>query len=125
MWGKNAGSRISARILRTCSDAEGVGRIQRRGDFLWPSSGGVVVRSRAGLQVAAEHICPEEYREAAMTVLRTGSAFPPEQLRTEIRALLGFGRTGHLLEAEIDRAIRRLIDEGRAGEASSGITLRG
>jgi very-short-patch-repair endonuclease len=124
MWGNRAGSRIAARIRAASADAERSGHIERRSSFLWPPSGRVSVRSRVGLQVAAEHICSEEYREAALTILETGYAFNREDLRVEVRALLGFSRTGHLLEAEIDRAIQGLMDEGTAGEASAGIGLR-
>jgi hypothetical protein len=72
----------------------------------------------------AEHICPEEYREAALMVLRTGSTFSREDLKTEVRSLLGYGRTGRLLDAAIESAIQELLAGGLAGEASAGIRLR-
>jgi hypothetical protein len=125
MWGNRAGSRIATRIRQATTEAQRGGRIKWRGSFIWPPSGAVSVRSRAGLQFAAEHICPEEYREAVLAILRAGCAFSRDDLRTEVRALLGYSRTGPLLEAEIERAIQGLLDAGLAGEASAGIGLRG
>jgi len=124
MWGNRAGSRIAERVYMVCRDAVQGGRIACRGKFYWPISGQLRVRSRDGLQFPAEHIAPEEYRGAVLLVLETRRAFPREDLRNEVRALLGFSRTGHLLEAEIERAIQRLLDEGTVGEASGGIVLR-
>lgn len=100
------------------------GRLERRGDFFWPSSGRVTVRDRSEFQMRAEHICPEEYRGAALAVLHTGHSISREALKTEVRSLLGFSRTGHLLDAQIERAIETLLAEGAAGESSLGIRLR-
>ena len=124
LWGNRAGPRIAERILEACGSAVSGGRIRQRGRFLWPASGQLALRDRSAFPMPAEQICPEEYREAALAVLRTGYGFSREELKTEVRSLLGFSRTGHLLEAEIERAIEGLLAEGVVGEASSGIRLR-
>lgn len=123
MWGNRAGTRITTRILEVCREAERHGQLARRGDFVWASSGHVRVRSRAGLRVSAERICPEEYREAVLQILRTGHTFPRQELVIEVRALLGCTRS-RAIDAAIDKAIDGLIKDGVAGQGSLGIVLR-
>lgn len=124
MWGNRAGARITDRILRACRESEGLGRVVRQGDFVWKTPGQLIVRSRAGARITAERICPEEYREAVLMILRGGSSFSRAELTTRVRSLLGFSRTGALLEQEISRAIDEVLADGIAGESSSGIRLR-
>jgi very-short-patch-repair endonuclease len=125
MWGNRAGSRIAQRILRVCYDAERRGWLVFRGAFVWSkaSDGVASVRSRTSVNIPAERICPEEYREAALTVLRTGHSFARPDLIVEVRALMGFSRTGAVLERAINAAIDTLVAEKIAGEGSTGITL--
>ncbi|MDP9350425.1 MAG: hypothetical protein M3P51_02625, partial [Chloroflexota bacterium] len=99
----------------------------RRGDFYWASAvqGRCPVRSRAGTRIPADRIAPEEYREAILAVLAQGHAFAREQLVGEVRSVLGYSRTGSQLEQAIGAEISSLLREGRLGEASTGIRLRG
>jgi very-short-patch-repair endonuclease len=124
MWGKKAGSRIARRITSRLDHAQRCGQVVRRGDFVWAPSAQITVRSRAGTGIPAERICPEEYREAVMTVLRTGQGFARPLLTNEVRSLFGFNRTGAILEAQIGQAIETLLHEGVLGEGSAGIVLR-
>jgi very-short-patch-repair endonuclease len=125
MWGlSRAGSRATARIEAALKDAENVGRLQRRGDFVWRADGAFAVRSRAGTKIPAERIAPEEYREATLRVLRATGGLPRKELVARVRALLGFSRTGARLEEAAGAAIDALLAEGIAGEGSTGIRLR-
>ncbi len=124
MWGTRAGTRIQARVLDACTALERDGSVRRRGDFLWSASGDVTVRSRAGTRVPAERIAPEEYEAAVVAVLAGGHGFDRPQLVNEVRAVLGFGRTGAALDEAIGGAVERLVAAGRLGESSTGVRLR-
>jgi hypothetical protein len=124
MWGTRAGSRIQARVLEACRAVEQEGTIRRRGDFLWSQSDAVTVRSRAGTRIPAERIAPEEYAAALLAVLEAGHGFSRPQLTTEVRAVLGFGRTGAALDEAIGAAIDRLLASGTLGESSTGVRRR-
>ncbi len=126
MWGTRQGSRVEARLRDAVTEAERSDAVARRGAFLWdPRAGdGVPVRSRSGLRTPAERIAPEEYRAALLAVLADGHAFPRPQLVAEVRAVLGFSRTGPQLEQAIGAEVDALLAEGRLGEASAGIRLR-
>lgn len=126
MWGTRVGSRIQARILDACRAVEREGLIQRRGDFFWSaaSEGKCTFRSRSGLKIPGDRIAPEEYREAILAVLANGHAFSRAQLTNEVRAAFGFSRTGVILDEAIGTEIASLLQEGKLGEASTGIRLR-
>ena len=124
MWGSRVGSRIQARLREACRVAEQEKRIRRRGQFYWGGAHTCTVRSRAGTRIPADRIAPEEYREAVLAVLASGHGFSRAQLINEVRAMLGFSRTGAALDEAIGAAIDGLMAEGRLGEASTGIRLR-
>jgi very-short-patch-repair endonuclease len=124
MWGCRLGTRIQARIQEACSSAERGGAIQRRGEFYWGPDDPCQPRSRTGVRIPANRIAPEEYAEAILAVLRTGFGFSRPQLVQEVRSVLGFSRTGALLDEAISAVIDDLVVRGRLGESSSGIRLR-
>lgn len=124
MWNCRLGSRIQARIQEACSYAERNGAIRRRGEFYWHPDGQCSLRSRSGLRIPANRIAPEEYAEAILSVLRTGFGFSRPQLVQEVRSVLGFSRTGALLDEAISAVIDNLVMGGKLGEGSSGILLR-
>ena len=125
MWGTRAGTRIQARIESAFRAAERDGLVRRRGDIFWSATGdGCRPRSRAGTRIPADRIAPEEYDAAVEAVLAGGHAFSRPQLTSEVRALLGYGRTGAALDEAIGAAIGRLVAAGRLGEAATGVRLR-
>jgi very-short-patch-repair endonuclease len=125
MWGlTRAGTRVMGRLEYALKMAEQQEILALRGDFVWPPSGAFAVRSRAGTGIPAERIPPEEYREAAVMVLRATGAVPRKELTNRVRALMGFSRTGPRLEEAIGAALESLLADGSAGEASAGIKLR-
>jgi very-short-patch-repair endonuclease len=124
MWGARAGSRVQARILDAVRAAEAAGAVRRRGDFLWAPSDAVRARSRARHRTPAERIAPEEYAAAVRLVLGAGHAFPRGQLTTEVRAVLGFARTGAALDEAIGAVVDALLASGELGEGSGGLRLR-
>jgi very-short-patch-repair endonuclease len=126
MWGSKAGQRIQARILSACEYAERGKIVERRGDFYWSISANnsCRIRSRAGTRIPGDRIAPEEYEAAILAILSTGHSFSETQLTSEVRSVLGFSRTGPVLDEAITAAILRLINEGTLGEGSTGIGLR-
>ncbi|HEU0298807.1 MAG TPA: DUF3320 domain-containing protein [Longimicrobium sp.] len=125
MWGlARTGSRISARIGYAMDAAAAQGILLRRGDFVHAPDGAVAARSRRDTKIPAERIAPEEYREAALAVLRARGGLPRKELTAEVRSLLGFSRTGARLEEAIGTALDALLADGTCGEASTGIRLR-
>lgn len=126
MWGTRAGARIQAWIGEACAQAERARLVERRGEFFWsPAAGGACVpRSRAGTRIPADRVAPEEYRAALLAVLEGGHAFTRSQLVTEVRSVLGYGRTGPLLDEAVSSVVSDLLREGRIGEASTGVRLR-
>ncbi|MGH9941679.1 MAG: DUF3320 domain-containing protein [Pyrinomonadaceae bacterium] len=124
MWNQRSGPRISERIAEVCGALAREGRLTLRGDFVWHPSGKCQVRSRAGTNIPAERIAPEEIGAAVLSVLRAGRGFARSQLVNEARAVLGFNRTGPSIEAAVGAAIDALLQEGRAGEGSLGVSLR-
>ncbi|HEU4882802.1 MAG TPA: DUF3320 domain-containing protein [Longimicrobium sp.] len=125
MWGlARTGSRITAHITHAIDAAAAQGILSRRGGFIWAPDGAVTVRSRRDTKIPAERIAPEEYREAALAVLRARGGLPRKELMGEVRALLGFTRLNAKLEEAIGAALDALLADGTCGEASTGIRLR-
>lgn len=124
-WGvSRLGARVLARIEQECRTAARQGVVELRGEFVWAPTGPCPVRSRAKVRMPAERIAPEEYRLAALTVLKSYGSLPRVQLTSEIRRLLGYSRTGSKLEELIAAALDALLAEGVLGEVSSGICIR-
>ena len=124
MWDTRAGTRIQSRIIDACTLAERQRVIERRGEFLWNPGHDAVARSRAGTRSSAERIAPEEYRAAVMLVLEGGRSFARPALVNEVRAVLGFARTGAALDEAIGAVVDTMLADGVLGEASTGIRRR-
>ncbi|MBP9826210.1 MAG: DUF3320 domain-containing protein [Thermoanaerobaculia bacterium] len=125
LWGSRAGSRIVDCIRTSIGRCATQGKVEVRGEFAWAPQRAAVARSRAEVvNPPAEHIAPEEYREAVLQVLRGGATLAREQLVAEVRTLLGFSRTGARLERQIAAAIDGLMIDGLIGEGSTGIGAR-
>jgi hypothetical protein len=121
------GSRIQARIAEATLAAERDRVIARRGNFLWPrdlAPADAPVRSRTGMRMAPDRIAAEEYQAAIRAILGSGHGFSRGQLTTEVRSVLGFGRTGAALDEAIGGVIDALVADGTLGESSSGLRLR-
>jgi hypothetical protein len=124
MFERRAGSRIQARIKWAAQTAERDSAVRRKGAFYWADGQACVARSRKDTGIPATRIAPEEYEEAIRTVLTRGHAFARSELTNEVRAVLGFDRTGALLDQSISTAIDRMLASGVLGEASAGIQVR-
>jgi len=124
LWDTKAGSRIQAAIRTAASESVRQNQVQRRGPFYWRPDGACRVRSRTDTGIPGDRIAPEEYSEAIKLVLGKGHAFQRAALITETRAVIGFSRTGAVLEEAIGNVVDALLAQGVLGEASAGLTLR-
>lgn len=124
MWGTKAGAKISRRIEGAAHAAEEAGQVRRRGDFWWRIDGQCRVRSRVETRITADRIAPEEYEKIIRQILAAGHGFSREGLITEVRAILGFARTGAALEEAISSVITQMLQLNQIGEGSTGIKLR-
>jgi very-short-patch-repair endonuclease len=124
MWGNKRGSRIQARILDAASRLVGKGTVRRRGDFFWGAGDSCPVRSRAQTKIPADRIAPEEFEQAVLTVLAGRHCLPRPVLTAEVRSVLGYSRTGAIIEEAVSEAISRLLTSGSLGEGSTGLVAR-
>lgn len=123
-WNVRLGSRIQRRLETVVIDAESDGLLRRSGEFLWSDGQEVRLRSRAGMRVPAHRIPLEEIELAVRLILEAGHSLPMDALVTEVRAVLGFSRTGEQLEARIATAIESLLKVGVLGQGAMGIRTR-
>lgn len=124
MWGNRAGSRIQVRILDISSKLIARGQVKRRGEFFWNAADTCTVRSRAGRGIPADRIAPEEFERAVLAVLGNGHSFPRPQLTNEVRSMLGYARTGAIIDEAVTAAVERLLAAGKLGEGSAGLAAR-
>jgi very-short-patch-repair endonuclease len=124
VWGNKAGSRIQARVQTVAARMISIGTLRRRGDFFSGASDQCPVRSRALTKIPADRIAPEEFEQAIMLVLAAGHSLPRPTLTAEVRSVLGYSRTGAIIEDAVSDAISRLLTAGRLGEGSTGLAAR-
>jgi very-short-patch-repair endonuclease len=124
MWGVKLGVRILTRLVKVLQTMVQGRQVPMRGDFIYRADGKMVVRSRANTKINPEHIAPEEYREAILLVLSTGHSFPVEELASEVRAVLGYGKTTAPIQKAVEAQIQQLLEQKIIGEASLGLMLR-
>jgi len=120
LWANRGGSRIRDHITRSYTPLIRDGFGDQAGDFLYMPGRPVRARARNGA-IPAERIAPEEYSAAARLVLGSGATLARDILTGEIRAALGFARTGAKLEQEINKTIDGLLSRGIFVHAATGI----
>ena len=125
-WGNDVvGPSMMRRIRNVAENKAKNKEIDLRGDFVFAgnSEEKITVRSRAGTDIPAERIAPEEYRAAVLMVLEQKDGLDRKSLTNQVRAMFGFSRTGTQLEAAIGSVIDELLAEHVVGEGSKGIKL--
>jgi hypothetical protein len=125
LWDTRAGSRIQEAIRRACKLAERQRQVSKRGPFYWRADGTCEPRSREGSGIPGDRIAPEEYVEAIRFVLADGPPLPRTQLVVDVRAAIGYSRTGVVLEQAVGSVVDGLLLGGQVGEGSSGLVWRG
>jgi len=122
-----AGERIEERIARSVGLAEQAGRVEPRGEFLWPA--GMIdppVRRRGEAHESVreiDRICPEEIARAARLVLEAQFGMAREDLVAQAARLLGFQHTGSKIQQRVGEVVDGELAAGRIVTAGDG-TLR-
>nr|AUN37153.1 DNA helicase related protein [uncultured bacterium] len=124
-WGYNVvGPSMMRRIRAVVEEKASAGEVVLHGDFLLKNdSSNIIIRSRAGTNIPAERIAPEEYKAAILLVLQIKNGIDRKSLVNHVRSLFGFSRTGTNLEAAITSVVDNLLSEKIIGEGSTGIKL--
>jgi very-short-patch-repair endonuclease len=126
-WGYSVvGSNMMRRICALLEEEVKQKQLFLRGDFVFANNSlqELPVRSRAGTNIPADRIAPEEYQSAILLVLQSSKGINRKSLTNAVRALFGFSRTGQNLEAAISAAIDALVAKQVVGEGSTGFRLR-
>jgi very-short-patch-repair endonuclease len=126
-WGHSVvGPSMMRRIRAVAEEMARKKKILLRNEFILAGDSlqEIVVRSRAGTNIQADRIAPEEYRAAIVLILQAGNGLERRTLTNAVRALFGFSRTGPNLEAAIGAVIDSLLAEQIVGEGSTGFKLR-
>jgi len=128
IWGlARVGSRIAAKVTEAIAIVVRTRSVIQHGDFLWSrdqvESGTTVhVRSRSGTRIPGDRITDQEIQGAITLVLRAAGGMSFDELLSEVRQVLGVGRTS--LSEGFSSSLKGLVRDGAVGEGSAGFALR-
>ena len=112
--------RLTANVKQVLSTATEMalhdGRIDRRGEFLWPIGLAIpIVRApREGEDARPiDTIAPEEIAQAALLCVQEARSIGAGDLERETARLLGFARRSARIDATVQRAIDTLKTDGQ------------
>ncbi|MEI6950063.1 DUF3320 domain-containing protein [Paraflavisolibacter sp. H34] len=109
--------RMRDHIRLAAKFAQGSGRVEQRGDFLWHAALPVpVVRNRSGLPSPSrrlKYIAPEELTLAIQKVVRESVAISAEAAVPYIARLFGFSRVTEDMRTELLEAVQERIEGGQ------------
>jgi len=91
--------------------------------FLLDDSKQIPVRSRWNMRVPIERISHLEIEETIRLVLGDGHQFERNALINEVRAVLGYARSGPLIQERVGAVIDEMIAKRALGEGGIGIAL--
>jgi hypothetical protein len=126
-WGHaTVGTRMMDAIKNRLQQLERQNNLSFKNNFIYlpGANAEISVRSRAGTNIPAERISPEEHREAVLSVLAADSSYDREELIRRVRSLFGYSRTGNQIRQQVGAAIDALLKEDRIGEGSTGLKAR-
>lgn len=97
---------IREAAMGACRAAERLGRLVRRGSFLWiPGMERPPVRSRADLQMDVRLIAPEEIQDAAAKIRELDGGLAESALVAEVARSLGYERVGAIIREYVRSAL--------------------
>jgi very-short-patch-repair endonuclease len=126
MWSlARVGSRMSDKMRDAVNTAARSRGLVLNGDYVWRirETRSVEPRSRSGTRISGDRVPMEEVQAAIVLVLRAAGGLQAEELLSEVRQVLGVGKTS--LASTFDVALRGLAHFGTVGEGSAGFALRG
>jgi hypothetical protein len=117
-------SRLTPKVKQLMITAIGIaqhaGRIEQRGDFLWPIglATPIVRAPKEGDKTRSiEYIAPEEITEAAFLCVQEARSLSEADLIAQTAKLLGYARVTKKIDAAVTGAIDALKASGRITEA--------
>jgi hypothetical protein len=123
------GPRIREHIKLAIRFAEGGGRIQQKGEFLWDVGMMVpVVRERSALPPSSrklKYIAPEEIEQAVVKVVQDSVAIHPEAAFPLVAKLLGFSRVTEDMRNELLGAIAGSVRKGLVQQEGELLRVNG
>ena len=123
------GPRIREHIKLAIRFAEGGGRIQQKGEFLWDVGMTLpLVRDRSALPPSSrklKYIAPEEIEQAVVKVVQDSVAIHPEAAFPLVAKLLGFSRVTEEMRNELLGAIEGSIVKGLVQKDGELLRARG
>lgn len=130
---QRAGNRIVDAVDYAIELAQRAGSAQRRGPFVWPSSGPgaeltyvrVPVHGEEFSERTVDRIPPEEIDLALLRVADTALSIDPNALRTQVARVFGFDRTGGKIGEAFDVRIAALVSDHTLTRASGGLLALG
>lgn len=130
-WGlQQVGKRIEVAVGEVVRQATRSGRVRRDGSFLWPTHADFRLTVRTPVAGDDEtfrkvqHISPEEIGLAMQHIVRAGIGISAEALLVEVARVFGFERTGHLIRAQLDRVLQKLIKQGTLAQQGNLLHTR-
>lgn len=104
---QRTGNRIQDAVLLARRRAESLGKINRRGSFLWnPKMKQPAVRSRLDINIGVERIAPEEIRITAEKVNKVAHGLTKDALVMEVARSLGYQRVSENINGAIRKALK-------------------
>ncbi|MBL7040945.1 MAG: DUF3320 domain-containing protein [Pirellulaceae bacterium] len=115
------GSRIDEKISSAVRVAVYGGKINRRGDFLWPADMETPpLRRRDDDDIRdIDLICHAEIRRALRLLLETQFGMSRNDLTTQAARLFGFQVSGSRIRDRIGQAIQGLLESGKVAESGA------
>lgn len=131
-WGlKRLTDRARGQVGQVVEGLRLLGRLTRRGDFLWRATDDPASWRRLrgptadGAARDAAIIAPEEIAAAAAVVLAGALSLPEAELARETARLFGIARLGKLVEERMQSGIDLLCQQGRASRVGGRVEWRG
>lgn len=126
-WGlQSARQAVQRRIQSVLQFLQVGGKLRIDGEFIYDvdPTRTFQIRDRGAFKMSPDRIPPEEYAAAIVAVLEAKPLLDRKQLAANVRSLLGFSRTGQVLENLINSQVDDLLKVGVLAQGSTGLQLR-
>lgn len=125
---QRAGHRIQEAVLTAIDMAVSSGSVVRRGPFVWPAGDGldrvrVPDPANSESQRTIDLIPPEELDLALMRVAETAGTIPATTLYVNVARILGFDRTGGVIQQQLEVRANALGAGKRLASSGGAVTL--
>lgn len=122
----HVGKHIRAQILEAVAYTVRRGRIQRRGQFLWPpemATPPIRGANSAGQRRPIQQVPPEEIEAACLAIVKYNHSLPYPEVLVAVARLLEYDRKGDTIGQTISAFLKSLITRGLLRDLSGQISL--